>query len=84
VIGKYDDRREPPSQNIALPAQSDGSIRTLNAEERRKVLQIEQQAKRRPNPARLVIALVALVIGGLTIWWANADAPRAHSSSLPR
>jgi hypothetical protein len=78
VVPKDDERA---SQNIALPAQSDGSIRTLRPEERAKLVRAEERARQRPNTARLIIALAVLVIGGLTIWWANSPSPRPTPSS---
>ncbi len=62
-------RDYPSSVNIALPAQSDGSIRLLSSEERAKVAQIEQRKRELPQRARLLVAFVALIIGGLTIWY---------------
>jgi len=59
----------PFSENIALPAlPSEASIRVLDHAERKSLFLSEERQLRRPIVARLVVALLALVLGGVAIW----------------
>jgi hypothetical protein len=68
---------DPASQKIALPAQSDGSIRLLGVDERRRLAREEHRQTTRPHRLRLLIALVTLTIGGFTIWYSHRAPERA-------
>lgn len=60
---------QPVSENIPLlPVQSEGSIRVADTVAIERRAKTEQRARRRPVAARLIIALVALIIGGICVW----------------
>jgi hypothetical protein len=71
------------SQRVALPTQSDGSIRVLGPAAHARVLRREAVARTRPNRARLVIAALALLVGGLTIWYSEKSSGE-HTPSVHR
>ena len=70
------------SQKIAIPLQSDGSIRVLGRDAYQRVVREEAVAQTKPNRARLVIAVLALVIGGLSVWYSQVGTS-AHDGATP-
>jgi hypothetical protein len=78
-------RGAPVSENIVLlPQQSEGSIRLLDRSEQRRVIQREAAEAYRPIGARVIIAVLALVLGGASIWFSQIAPSRDAATAARR